>query len=114
VCVAYWRVGRGRAPQAVRRLVTGKGFGETNVLALDRGGQIIMDKTVHVLGPATADLVTVYKGIERGSYSCAPECDRHLTLGDEPKYFNNTLVRIGARVCQAQGGAVSGGGSASK
>jgi hypothetical protein len=95
-------------------VITGKGFGETNLLALDRGGQIIMDKTVHVLGPATADLVTVYKGIERESYSCAPECERRLTLGDEPKYFNDTLVQIGARVGQAQGGAASGGGSASK
>ncbi len=94
-------------------VITGKGYGETNLLAFDRGGQIVLDKTVHVLGPATADLVTVYKGTERESYSCAPECERRLTLGDEPKYFTDTLAQIGARVGGAQGAAPSDG-SASK
>lgn len=93
-------------------VVTGKSFGETNLLALDRRGQIVMDKSVHVLGPASADLVTVYKGVDRESYSCAPECERRLTLGDDQKYFGQTLGQIGARLGQAQGGA--SGGSSSK
>ena len=93
-------------------VVTGKGFGETNLLALDRRGQIVLDKTVHVLGPASADLVTVYKGVDRESYSCAPECERRLTLGDDQKYFGETLGQIGARLGQSQGGA--SGGSSSK
>jgi len=95
-------------------VVTGKGYGETNLVALDRVGQVVLDKTVRVLGPATIDLVTVYKGIERESYSCAPECERRLTLGDEPKYFSGTLGQIGARTGQVQGNAASSGSSDSK
>ena len=55
-------------------VVTGKGYGATNLLALDRAGRVVMNKTVQVLGAGTEDIVVVYKGVERESYSCAPEC----------------------------------------
>ena len=84
-------------------VLTGKGYGSTNMLALDRAGKIVMDNTVQVLGPASADLVVVYKGVERESYSCAPECERRITLGDSTNYFNATLSQTGARNGQAQG-----------
>jgi hypothetical protein len=83
-------------------IITGKGYGATNMLALDRSGQVVMDKIVQVLGPAGGDLVVVYKGIERESYSCAPECERRNTLGDSTPYFSATLGEIGARTGQAQ------------
>ena len=90
-------------------VVTGKGFGSTNLLALDRAGKVVMDSTVQVLGPASRDIVVVYKGIERESYSCAPECERRITLGDSPAYFNAIMSgrhphRPGAD-CGADGGA---------
>jgi hypothetical protein len=83
-------------------VLTGKGFGATNLLALDRAGKVVLDKTVQVLGPASADLVVVYKGVERESYSCAPECEQRITLGDAAPYFNATLAQTGARNGQAQ------------
>src|SRR3979409_2143038 len=43
-------------------VVTGKGYGATNLLALDRSGRVVMEKTVQVLGAGSGDLVTVYKG----------------------------------------------------
>ena len=46
-------------------VITGKGYGATNMLALDRDGHVIMDKTVQVLGPPSGDLVVVYHGVER-------------------------------------------------
>jgi Flp pilus assembly secretin CpaC len=73
-------------------VVTGKGFGTTNLLALDRAGRVLLSKSVQVLGPRTEDVVTVYKGVERESYSCAPNCERRITLGDSPAYFNATLA----------------------
>jgi hypothetical protein len=82
-------------------VVTGKGFGETNMLALDRKGAVVMNETVQVLGPASKDLVVVYKGNERESYSCAPDCERRITLGDAPVYFNATLNQSGTRTSQA-------------
>jgi len=83
-------------------VLTGKGYGATNLLALDRNGQIIMDKTVRVVGPGGGNLVVVYKGVERESYSCAPECEPRITLGDAPNYFGATLAQSGARNGQAQ------------
>lgn len=83
-------------------VVTGKGFGTTNLLALDRNGRVLMSRLVEVRGPGTSDIVTVYKGIERESYSCAPNCERRITLGDSPAFFNATLSQSGARNGQAQ------------
>jgi hypothetical protein len=83
-------------------VVTGKGYGSTNLLALDRSGRIVMDKTVQVLGPEGHNLVVVYKGVERETYSCAPECEHRITLGDAQNYFSATLSQSGARTGQAQ------------
>ena len=77
-------------------VITGKGYGATNMLALDRAGRVIMDKTLQVLGPHRADLVTVYKGVERESYSCAPQCAARITLGDSNTLFRQ---RDGAEQC---------------
>jgi hypothetical protein len=86
-------------------VVTGKGFGTTNLLALDRAGRVLLSKSLQVLGAGTEDVVTVYKGVERESYSCAPNCERRITLGDSPAYFNATLAETGARNGQAQNAA---------
>jgi hypothetical protein len=83
-------------------VITGKSYGSTNLLALDRSGQVVMDKTVQVLGVAGGGMVVVYKGTERESYSCAPDCERRISLGDSPPYFNATLAATGARTTQAQ------------
>lgn len=91
-------------------IVTGKGYGETNLLALDRSGAVVLSKTVQVLGPEDVNLVYVYKGIERESYSCTPECERRVTLGDSPAYFSATMGQIGSRNGQANGGGGGGGG----
>jgi hypothetical protein len=88
-------------------VVTGKGYGETNLLALDRDGHIVMDAILQVSAPDNEGLVTVYKGIERESYSCTPECERRIMLGDAPSYFNAALAQSGSRNGSAQ--ASSGG-----
>ena len=86
-------------------VITGKGYGSTNLLALDRSGRVVMDKTVQVLGALGDDLVVVYKGIERETYSCAPDCEHRITLGDSQSYFSTTLGQSGARTGQAQSGS---------
>ncbi len=86
-------------------VITGKGYGSTNLMALDRSGKVVMDKTVQVLGAAGGDLVVVYRGIERETYNCAPNCERRITLGDSQGYFNATLGESGARSGQATTGA---------
>jgi len=88
-------------------VITGKGYGTTNLLVLDRGGHVVMEKTVQVLGVSGGETVVVYKGTERESYSCAPNCERRITLGDSPAYFNAALGESGSRTGQAQSGAQS-------
>ena len=89
-------------------VVTGKGYGATNFVALDRGGEILVDRQIQVEGPSDR-LVTVYRGIERESYSCMPICQRRVTLGDSDAYFNNTMNQAGSLSSNA-----SSGGAAAK
>jgi len=88
-------------------VVTGKGYGATNFIALDRGGEILVDRQIQVEGPSDR-LVTVYRGIERESYSCVPQCQRRVTLGDSDNYFNNTMNQAGALSGNASGSAGAG------
>src|SRR5262249_24120031 len=53
-------------------VLTGKGYGATNIIALDRAGAVLMEKTVEVIAPG--DTVAVYRGIVRETYSCNPFC----------------------------------------
>lgn len=94
-------------------VVTGKGYGATNLLALDRGGRVVLKKTVRVEGPSHRDLVVVYRGTDRESYSCAPECEPRITLGDSDKYFASTLGQTMNRNSGAQAGG-SGAGKSGK
>jgi Pilus formation protein N terminal region len=85
-------------------VVTGKGFGMTNLMALDRAGNVLMEKSVEVKGP-TGDLVVLYRGVERETYSCTPICERRITLGDSNTYFEAVIGQSGSRNGQAQGNA---------
>ena len=91
-------------------VVTGKGYGATNFIALDRAGEIVVDRIIQVEGP-TDQLVTVYRGVERESYSCMPVCQRRVTLGDGGEYFKSTLEQAGTLNGTATGAAASAGKS---
>lgn len=88
-------------------VVTGKGYGATNFIALDRGGEILVDRQIQVEGPSD-QLVTVYRGVERESYSCVPLCQRRVTLGDSDTYFTNTMNQAGSLSSNASGNAGAG------
>src|SRR5260221_4706430 len=85
-------------------VVTGKGYGATNFIAMDRAGEILADRVIQVEGP-TDRLVTVYRGVERESYSCMPICQRRVTLGDGETYFKSTMDQAGSLSGQASGAA---------
>jgi hypothetical protein len=73
-------------------IVTGKGYGSTNLVAMDRNGRVLMDKDVQVRPPRGNDVVVVFKGIDRESYSCSPECGPRIgTLGDTPAYYGAVM-----------------------
>src|ERR1043165_1958923 len=49
-------------------VVTGKGFGSTKLIALDRAGTVLMERSIVVSGP-TGPTVQVYRGIQRETRS---------------------------------------------
>src|SRR3954466_6764350 len=81
-------------------VVTGKGYGATNFIAMDRSGGVLVDRLIQVEGP-TDELVTVYRGTERETYSCMPICQRRMTLGDGEGYFKSTIDQAGSLSGQA-------------
>jgi hypothetical protein len=85
-------------------VITGKGFGLTNLVALDRSGAVLLEKSIEVEGPR-GELVVLYRGIERETYSCTPICERRLTLGDSNVYFDAVIGQAGSRNGYAQGAA---------
>ena len=90
-------------------VVTGKGYGATNFIAMDRGGEILVDRVIQVEGP-TDQLVTVYRGVERETYSCMPVCQRRMTLGDADTYFKSVSDQANQLSSQAAGSAAGGKG----
>ena len=77
-------------------VLTGKSYGVTNLIALDAAGGMLAESLISVQAP-TESLVTVQRGLERESYSCTPDCQPSLLLGDATKYFNEVGGQAGQR-----------------
>lgn len=87
-------------------VVTGKGYGETNLLALDNHGGTLAEYILRVSGPKIDSKVTIYRGVDRETWSCAPNCEHTVVLGDSNTYFSAAAAQIGSRNGQsATGGA---------
>lgn len=71
--------------QGSTMIITGRGFGETNFVALDGAGNQLAQSLIRVVGGRNALLVQ--RGMQRQSYACAPQCLPTMKLGDDAKYF---------------------------
>ena len=69
---------------------------------------MLMERPVEVRGPRDG-VIVVYRGIDRESYNCAPNCEQRVTLGDAPKFFDATLGQTVNRTGQAQGASPTPG-----
>jgi Flp pilus assembly secretin CpaC len=78
-------------------VVTGKGFGATNIVALDRSGTVVMERMVEVVAPDK--IVTVFRGFTRETYNCSPDCQLRVMNGDT--HFEGTLGQTTARAAAA-------------
>jgi len=87
-------------------VVTGKGYGNTNLLALDRQGDTLAEYIVNVSAPKDDSKMTIYRGVERETWSCAPKCEHSVMLGDSATYFAGNSAQITLRNGQSasQGG----------
>jgi hypothetical protein len=75
-------------------VVTGKGYGRTNLIALDAQGNLLDEKQIRV--DPTQNVLVVQRGTSRESYSCDPVCMPSAVLGDETKVFSDTAGQITA------------------
>ncbi|MFT3978727.1 MAG: pilus assembly protein N-terminal domain-containing protein [Sphingomonas bacterium] len=89
-------------------VVTGKSFGVTNLIALDAAGSLLAESLVRV-SAASDSVLTVQRGMDRESYSCTPECQPSIQLGDAQKYFGDVGTQASNRNALA-----TGSGTASK
>lgn len=85
-------------------VVTGKSFGVTNLIALDGAGNVLAESTIRVQA-ASDSVVVVQRGLERETYSCAPNCLPSLHLGDSPAYFERVGAQATKRNSLATGAA---------
>ena len=81
-------------------VITGKSFGDTNMLVLDKSGAVLNEQNIRVRGPVEPTVV-VYRGVGRETYSCSPDCQPHPTPGDELTYFSNSVTELTSHNNQA-------------
>lgn len=72
-------------------VLTGKSYGQTNMIVLDATGNAIADTMIEVV-QAQADIVTVYLGSARTTLACAPVCQPTIMLGDDPTFSANNAA----------------------
>lgn len=70
-------------------VLTGKSYGQTNMIVLDSQGNPIADTLIEVV-QSQGDLVTVYMGAARTTLACAPVCQPTIMLGDDPTFSANS------------------------
>lgn len=92
--------------------IIGRGYGVTNLIALDEFGQTILDANITVQpGMAASGIRLIKVGEGQESYNCTPSCAPAPTLGDSPQFqsnFNANASPINNSQASA-GGASSGG-----
>jgi len=67
-------------------VVTGKSYGQTNLIVMDPDGKVIVNRKLIVQDPRMGS-VTLYKGSARYTLDCAPNCTTPLVIGDTSDYF---------------------------
>ncbi len=89
-------------------VITGKSYGETNLIALDKNGELVAESSIRVR--MSGAQVLVQRGGERESYSCTPDCNLSPQLGDGKVFdqmngqmqMRNAAVAGAAQAQQAQ------------
>ena len=72
-------------------VLTGKSYGQTNLIVLDSAGEPIADTLVEVV-QMQAGIMTVYQGQARTTLACAPTCQPVITMGDDNSFSTQTFA----------------------
>ena len=85
-------------------VVTGKSFGETNLIVMDADGKVVANRQLIVQEPRTG-FVTMYRGSARQTLHCAPYCTPPLVIGDTPDIFGAISSQITTKQSISQSAA---------
>ena len=92
-------------------VVTGKSFGNTNIILLDSDQNVIQESRIVVLQDQ-AQVINLRKGIGRESYNCTPRCNPTIMIGDEKEFFGTAAKTAQMKIKLSEGGGSGGGGGA--
>lgn len=81
-------------------ILTGHGFGTTNLIALDSTGNLLGESLIRIR--PRNDHLTVQRGLSRYSYTCLPKCEPVMRLGDDTTYTADLTSQIQQRNQLAQ------------
>ena len=88
-----------------KMILTGKAFGQTQIVALDVAGDAIGESLIKVSADDTKNLI-VQRGLERESYHCNQRCQLTYALGDSSRHMGETAGQI-----QSRNGVMAGAGA---
>lgn len=81
-------------------ILTGKSYGQTNLIILDNAGNPIADTMIEVV-QMQAGVMTVYQGQSRTSLACAPVCQNIIMMGDNTGFSGEAVAS--SNLVQAMG-----------
>lgn len=89
-------------------LIVGKSFGATNIIALDASGTEIAQFNI-VVSSSRARTVTLLRGREQQTFSCAPRCERTVTPGDSNEAFQEAAAQVDKKTTMGAGAVDASG-----
>ena len=72
-------------------MLTGRSYGQTNLIVLDAAGNPVADTMVSVVQPE-GGTITVYMGSARQTLACEPVCQPTIMLGDDSGFSQSTFA----------------------
>jgi len=78
-------------------IITGKSYGNTNIILLNKKGETIFNKSISV-DDQQENIVRLQRGNARVSYTCSPTCQPTPTLGDDPEHVKAVSGNIDNKI----------------
>jgi len=69
--------------------IVGRGYGQTNLIILDRNGETMLEKDLNVVNTLPRQGVRLFNANSRQTYSCIPNCQPSPVLGDSPGFIGS-------------------------
>lgn len=85
-------------------LVSGRVFGQTNVIAMNEAGRVIYTADLSVT-ESDRNHVRVYRNTVQYSFVCDPDCETAPTVGDQPDWFDDMSGQRATQAGEARGAA---------